>query len=123
MFEVNIPATYTQICFHTNPQYIGVSPQIYTKFGSGSLRTYQMVRCWVEQTGSRNQRTIFMVAKSEIGKFDFVYGQRIRNTGIVDMVDHRWIRGYRHVDDVLTVFNDEFRFPLMYHEVIRTLSK
>lgn len=123
MFEVCIPSTYTQICFHTNPQYVGVSPQIHAKFGKSTLRTYQLVRCWVEQTGSRKQRTIFMIAKSEMGKFDFVYGNRIINTGIVEMVDHRWIRGYRTVNDVLNIFNEDFRFPLMYHEVIRTLSK
>jgi hypothetical protein len=41
-----------------------MNPQIYAKFGAKPLRTYDMIRCWIDEKSLPQHRIIFLLAQS-----------------------------------------------------------
>jgi len=121
MIIVTIPETYSQVCFRTDAKYARMNPQIYAKFGAKPLRTYDMIRCWIDEKSLPQHRIIFLLAQSPLGKYDFVYGKHIMRSGIIDIIDHRWLGDKIPIDDLLQIFSNQFRIELKNHEVNRNV--
>lgn len=121
MVIVTIPNTYSQVCFRTDAKFSGMNPQVYAKLGKQPLRTYEMVRCWIDEKSLPQHRIIFLLAKSPLGKYDFVYGKHIVRSGIIDIIDHKWLGDKMSINDLLQTFSNQFRIELKSHEVNRNV--